>query len=113
MTEYQFTHETKEVSSKTPVAVTEIPPAWSAALDNAYAHSREHHTNPVIEFPTAKEAALHLAYAKAWGRSKPEGHQITVIKTHRKTDKEGTLRLSMEPFNPNAPKRGRTPKASA
>ena len=109
---YAFRHEAQ--TAPRGVAVTEVPAEWAAALDAEYEYVKRDQINPVIDFDTPKEAAIHLAYARAWGLSKPEGQKITVRKgTARKDDKEGTLRLVMVPFDPNAAKRGRKPKAES
>lgn len=109
---YEFKHEPKDAPRT--VSVTEVPADWAKALDTEWGIAKRDQVVPVITFPTAKDAAMHLAYAKAWGLSKQDGHKVTVRKgTARKDDAEGTLRLVMEPFNPNAPKRGRKPAAAA
>ena len=106
---YEFKHEPKEVS-KRGVTVTEVPADYAKALDTEWGIVKRDQVVPVIDFATAKDAAFHLAYAKAWGLSKPEGHKVTVRKgTARKDDPEGRLRLVMEPFDPNATPRGRKP----
>lgn len=109
--QYVFTREAATPSKR--VTVTEVPPAFAAALDAEWEYVKRDQVVPVIVFPTAKDAAFHLAYAKAWGGSKPEGEKVTVKKgPARKDEPEGTLRLIMEPFNPNAPKRGRKPSTA-
>lgn len=109
---YVFTHEPKEASRR--VTVTQVPPEFASALDKQWEVVQRDQVVPVITFADAKEAAFHLAYAKAWGLSKEDGKKVTVRKgTMRKDDKEGTLRLVMEPYDPDAPKRGRKPAVTA
>jgi hypothetical protein len=105
---YAFTHEPLQPSKR--VAVTEVPPLFAQALDAQWEFVKRDQVVPVITFPDAKTAAFHLAYAKAWGLSKDDGSKVTVKKgPARKDEPEGTLRLIMEPYNPDAPKRGRKP----
>jgi hypothetical protein len=107
VTEYVFRHEPQ---SAPRTAQVEVPAPFARALDAEWKLVQKDQVNPVIDFPTAKDAAFHLAYAKQWGREQTP--QVTVSKgTLRKDDQEGTLRLIMKPFNPDAPKRGR--KANA
>ena len=108
---YVFTREAATPSKR--VTVTEIPPAFVTALDAEWEFVKRDQVVPVIVFPTAKDAAFHLSYAKAWGLSKPDGQKVTVKKgPARKDEPEGTLRLIMEPYDPNAPKRGRKPSTA-
>lgn len=105
---YTFRHEPQDVT-RGNIAV---PPAFRKALDEQWKLVQKDQVNPVIDFPTAQAAALHLAYAKQWGRDQKTETtpEITVRKgTHREGDLDGTLRLLMTPFDPNAPKRGRKP----
>lgn len=105
---YEFKHD--PMDAPRTVSVTQVPADYAKALDTEWGIVKRDQVIPVITFPTAKDAAMHLAYAKAWGLSKPDGHKVTVRKgTARRDDSEGTLRLIMEPFNPDAPKRGRKP----
>jgi len=104
---YTFRHEPQ---STPRTGFVQVPPAFSKALTEQYALVQRDQVNPVIDFATAKDAALHLAFAKQWGRDqKPE---VIVRKgTARQGDQDGTLRLLMTEFDPNAPKRGRKPNA--
>lgn len=102
---FQFNRESKPVGRT--VQVSTIPPEFAAALDSEWGHHKGEYLLS-HDFGTAKDAAKHLAYAKAWGLSREE--KVTVRKaTAHKDDSEGLLRLTMEPFNPDAPKRGRKP----
>jgi hypothetical protein len=112
MAGYEFRHEAV-TPSRHPVTITQVPPEFAKALDGQWKLVQTKPVIPVIDFADAKEVAFHLAYAKAWGMSKPEGEQVTVTKRTRKEDKEGTLRLSMVKYDPNAPKRGRRSTAAA
>jgi hypothetical protein len=109
MTEYVFRHEPQSAPRITHV---EVPAGFSKALDAQWKLVQKDQINPVIDFSSAKEAAFHLAYAKEWGRNQTP--EVTVRKgTLRANDQEGTLRLLMTPFDPNAPKRGRKAKAES
>lgn len=105
MTDYVFRHEPQNAPR---VGQVEVPPAFRAALDQQWKMVQADQVNPVIDFNTPVEAALHLAFAKQWGRDQTP--EVTVRKgTIRKGDLPGTLRLLLTPFNANAPKRGRKP----
>jgi len=107
MSDYVFRHEPQNVPRITRV---EVPEAFAKALGEQWKLVQRDQVNPVIDFSTAKEAAFHLAYAKQWGRNQTP--EVTVRKgTARQGDQEGTLRLLMTPFDPNAPKRGRKSNA--
>lgn len=107
VTEYVFRHEPQTAPR---ISQVEVPKGFAEALTREYKAVQTDQVNPVIDFSTAKEAAFHLAYAKQWGRDqKPE---VVVRKgTARQGDQDGTLRLLMTPFDPNAPKRGRKSNA--
>ena len=106
---YTFRHEPKNAPKVTHV---EVPKEFATALNEQWKIVQRDQVNPVIDFASAKEAAFHLAYAKEWARTLGEGKVVTVRKgTVRQGDQEGTLRLLMEPYNPNAPKRGRKSNA--
>jgi hypothetical protein len=106
MAEYVFRHEPQSAPRVTQV---EVPAGFSKALDAQWKLVQKDQVNPVIDFASAKEAAFHLAYAKAWGRAQTP--EVTVRKgTARAGDTDGTLRLLLTPFDPNAPKRGRKAK---
>ena len=109
MTDYVFRHEPQSAPRVTAV---EVPKEFAKALDAQWKHVQKDQINPVIDFSTAKEAAFHLAYAKAWGRTQEP--VVTVRKGAVKAgDQVGTLRLLMTPYDENAPKRGRKPAEKA
>lgn len=110
---YVFRHETK-TPPKRGVSVTTIPAEFVDALNEQWKVVQNDGTIvPVIDFTTPQEVAMHLAYAKAWGLSRPEGEKVTVKKaTAHKDDPATTLRLDMTVFDPDAPKRGRKPAAA-
>lgn len=110
---YTFTREPRTVRSDR-VSDVQINPEWAAALDAEWeAHKVNPEVNHVVVVPE-NEVTRHASHAVVWGKRRPEGDQVTVRKLpNRKdgSDAPGTLRLSMERFDPNAPKRGRKPNS--
>jgi hypothetical protein len=112
---YSFTREPKPATTKASrVTIESLNPDWVKALEAEWqAHLKSPDINHVVMLDSPQSVTRHAAHARAWGLSKPDGQKVEIRKLPRRDeDSENLLRLSMEKYDPNAPKKGRKPKSA-
>jgi len=111
---FSFVREDKEATRSTRLTISDLDPEWVAALEHEWKSQVESKTeyNHVTVMDDPKDVGRYAAYARAWGLSR-DGEKIEVRKLPpRKGESNGTLRLDMHKYDPNAPKLGRKPKTT-
>jgi hypothetical protein len=109
---YTFTREAKTSPKANRVQVSSLDPEWVAALEAEWAaHQQNPEVNHVVDVGDPKLVTRHASHARAWGLSR-QGEKVNVRKLPaRDNDSASILRISMDKYDPNAPKLGRKTNA--